>query len=195
MKIRYGAAPVKPAKKISIGREIIEWAVVLGLAVGLAFGVRVWVGEIIVVDGPSMQPRLWKGELVITGKVEYYSNKPKRGDIVIARFPGSEGNYIKRIIGLGGEKIAVRGGSVYIDGKKLAEPYIAEPAILYDMDELAIPEDSVFLMGDNRNDSHDSHNEDIGPIPLSQIEGRAYALIWPPGEMSKLTEYTGKLDQ
>jgi signal peptidase I len=195
MKEISGILPVvKSAGKANLIREIVEWAVVLGLAVGLAFGVRAWAGEIVTIDGPSMQPHLWAGERVLIGKVEYYFSKPKRGDIVLSKFPGADGDYIKRVIGLGGERIAIRGGSVYVDGEKLSEPYIAAPMNM-DMEEVAVPDGCVFLMGDNRNDSHDSRYPDVGPIPLSQIEGRAYALVWPPGEWTKLTQYAGTLEQ
>jgi signal peptidase I len=175
-------------------RELIEWAIAIGLAVVLAVSVHTWVGQLVTVDGPSMQPALWTGEKVLIGKVEYYFNQPKRGDIVLARFPGSDQNFIKRVIALGGERILVNDGSVYINGKKLDEPYISEP-IGYSMEELTVPEDCVFLMGDNRNNSTDSHKEYVGPIPLNMVEGRAYALVWPLGKMVKLTDYTGKLEE
>lgn len=175
-------------------RELIEWAVAIGAAAVLALAVHTWVGQIVTVDGPSMQPNLYTGERVVVGKLEYYFSQPKRGDIVLARFPGSSGNYIKRVVALGGERILVNDGSVYINGKKLDEPYIAEP-IQYSMDELTVPAGSVFLMGDNRNDSTDSHVSYVGPIPLSDVEGRAYLLVWPLGKWAKLTEYSGKLEQ
>lgn len=175
-------------------RELFEWAIAIGVAVVLAVSVHTWVGQLITVDGPSMQPNLWTGEKVLVGKVEYYFSKPKRGDIVLARFPGSDKNFIKRVVALGGERVLVNDGSVYINGKRLDEPYIPE-SIDYSMDELTVPADSVFLMGDNRNDSTDSHNVFVGPIPLSLVEGRAYALVWPLGKVAKLTEYTGKLEQ
>jgi signal peptidase I len=175
-------------------RELVEWAVAIGLAVVLAVSVHTWVGQLVTVDGPSMQPNLWTGEKVLVGKVEYYFVKPKRGDIVLARFPGSNLNFIKRVIALGGERIAINDGSVYINGEKLVEPYIPEK-IKDDMEEITIPQDCVFLMGDNRNDSTDSRSESVGAIPLSQVEGRAYALVWPLGKYGKLTEYTGKLEK
>jgi signal peptidase I len=175
-------------------RELIEWAVALGAAAVLALSVHTWVGQIVTVEGPSMQPGLQTGEKVLVGKLEYYFAKPKRGDIVLTRFPGSNLNFIKRVVALGGERILVNDGAVYINGKKLDEPYISG-RIQYSMDELTVPEGSVFLMGDNRNDSTDSHNDFVGPVPLSDVEGRAYALLWPPGKWAKLTQYSGKLEQ
>jgi signal peptidase I len=183
----------RPVKK-SVGREILEWVITLGLAVGLALCVHVWVGELVTVDGPSMQPNLWKDQKVLIGKVEYYFHKPKRGDIVLVKFPESDLNYIKRVIATGGERLTINNGSAYINGKKLTEPYIAE-AMLQDMDEITVPDGSVFVMGDNRNDSHDSRSEDVGAIPLNQVEGRAYELVWPFDKMKKLSTYAGTLEQ
>jgi signal peptidase I len=184
----------EPIKGAAALHELVEWAAAIGLAVALALCVHTWVGQLVTVDGPSMQPGLYTGEKVLVGRVEYYFSQPKRGDIVLARFPGSAMNFIKRVIGLGGERISINDGAVYIDGKKLDEPYIPE-RINDDMAEVTIPEGSVFLMGDNRNDSTDSRSQTVGPIPLSQVEGRAYALVWPAGKYTKLTQYDGKLEQ
>lgn len=181
-------------KGVALLREIVEWAAAIGLAVVLAICVHTWVGQLVTVDGPSMQPGLHTGEKVLVGKVEYYISRPKRGDIVLARFPGSEMNYIKRVIGLGGERLAINDGAVYIDGKKLEEPYIPE-RVKGDMAEITVPDGCVFLMGDNRNDSTDSRSQSVGSIPLGQVEGRAYALVWPVGKYTKLTDYNGKLKQ
>jgi signal peptidase I len=195
MRIRKHAAPeAATIGKKSVGREILEWAVTLGLAVVLALSVHTWVGELVTIDGPSMQPNLWKDEKVLVGRVEYYFAEPKRGDIVLVRFPGSDLNYIKRVIATGGEQLAISNGIVFIGGKQLDEPYTAEPA-WEDMDEITVPEGSIYVMGDNRNDSHDSRSPDVGPIPLDQVKGRAYALVWPVDKYAKLTVYTGTLEQ
>lgn len=183
----------KPEKKKSARRELVEWAVTVAAALILALAVHTWLGQLVFVDGPSMEPNLHTGEIVISGKAEYWFSGPKRGDIVIVRFPDSDKDYIKRVVATGGERIAVHDGAVYIDGKKLDEPYIFEP-IWYDMDELTVPPDALFVMGDNRNDSTDSHFESVGPIPVSQVVGRAYALIWPLDRIGKLTNYSGKTE-
>jgi signal peptidase I len=194
MRLRRHATPETAAAKKSPGREILEWVITLGLAVGLALSVHTWVGEIVTIDGPSMQPHLYKDEKVLVGRVEYYFQKPKRGDIVLVKFPDSSLNYIKRVIALGGERVLVNNGSVYVNGKKLDEPYIPE-SIQDDMDEVTVPQDSIFVMGDNRNNSHDSRAADVGPIPLNQVEGRAYALVWPIDKYTKLSGYTGTMEQ
>lgn len=191
MKIRKSMlSPSRHAKKISIGREITEWAVTLAVAVGLALGVHVWVGELITVVGPSMEPNLWTGEKVLVGKVEYYFAKPKRGDIVIVKFQDRTEDIIKRVIATEGERISVSGGKVFINGKELNEPYILEP-INQDFSETVVPAGTIFVMGDNRNNSHDSR--DVGPIKLSDVIGRAYSIIWPTDKWAKITGYSGTI--
>jgi signal peptidase I len=190
MKIRMSMLNTrKPPVKTTVAREIAEWAITLGLAVGLALCVHTWVGQVITVDGPSMQPTLWKGDRMLVGRVEYYFTKPKRGDIVIVSFPDRTGDIVKRVIATAGEKVKVSGGSVYINGKKLDEPYILEP-INQDFAETTVPSGTVFVMGDNRNNSHDSRA--VGPIPLSKVLGRVYAVVWPTDKWAKLSGYTGK---
>jgi signal peptidase I len=181
-----------PEKKKSPKRELMEWAACIGLAVVLALAIHTWLGQLVTVNGPSMEPNLYTGEKVLVGKPEYYFVNPKRGDIVLVRYPGSPENFIKRVIALGGETLSVSNGVVFINGKALEEPYVASPAKV-DMDEITVPQGSIFVMGDNRNDSTDSR--DVGPIPLEHVVGRAYWLAWPPGKIAKLSNYLGKLEQ
>lgn len=181
-------------KKGSMTREILEWVVTIAVAVLLAMAVHTWIGQLVVVDGPSMQPNLYTGEIVAAGKIEYRMSKPKRGDIVIVRFPDSDKNYIKRVIGLGGERLSISDGSVFIDGKKLDEPYVAYPKREV-VDEFTVPADSIFVMGDNRIDSTDSRAGSVGPIPLNEVVGRAYSIIWPLNRLEKLTNYTGIIEK
>jgi len=140
------------------------------------------------VEGPSMEPNLWAGEKVLIGKVEYYFSKPKRGDIVIVRFPDRDEDIIKRVIATQGERISVSGGSVFINGVKLVEPYTQALADR-DSPEVTVPPGTIFVMGDNRNNSHDSR--DVGPIPLSDVLGRAYDIVWPLDKWNKISDYKG----
>lgn len=193
MRIRSGALAPKARQKNSVTREIIEWVITLGLAVGLALCVHTWVGELITVEGPSMQPNLWADEKVLVGKLEYYFTEPKRGDIVIVKYPDRKENIIKRVIATAGERIRINGGSVYIDGKRLQEPYIPEE-IFGEYEEQAVPDGMIFVMGDNRNDSHDSRSPSVGPVPLTEVKGRAYWIVWPFDKWAKLSGYTGTME-
>lgn len=143
----------------------------------LALFITVFVAEAASIeDGPSMQPNLYRGNRVVLEKISYRLHAPRRGDIVIANRPGNEVSLIKRVIGLPGETIEVRGGHTYIDGQPIEEPWVtyfggrSYPPTL-------IPPDHVFIMGDNRPNSRDSR--EIGPVSISDIEGRVWLVCWP----------------
>ena len=180
----------KQQKRNSTVREVLEWVISLAVAVALALAVHTWVGQLITVSGPSMQNGLWTGERVVVGKVEYYFRKPRLGDIVVVMYPNSSVNYIKRIIGTGGDTLRISGGKVFINGKVLNEPYIPEP-MQQDMEETTVAADTVFVMGDNRNNSSDSRER--GLVPVSRIVGRVYSILWPVEKWRKLTAYDGTL--
>jgi signal peptidase I len=129
------------------------------------------------VDGFSMEPTLHTGEFVIVNKLAYRLGQPKIGDVVVFRYPRDpEQEYIKRIIGLPGDTVRVEGGQVYVNNQKLVEPYI-QSAPAY-QDTWVVPEDTLFVLGDNRNNSSDSHS--WGPVPMENVIGKAVVIYWPP---------------
>ena len=129
------------------------------------------------IDGSSMEPNLHHGEFVIVSKLNYRFGQPERGDVVVFDFPRNiTEEYIKRVIGLPGEHIIIQEGKVYIDGSLLLEPYIKmEP--LYEGDWI-VAEDTLFVLGDNRNNSSDSHT--WGLVPMNNLIGEALMVYWPP---------------
>ncbi|HZD56817.1 MAG TPA: signal peptidase I [Anaerolineales bacterium] len=129
------------------------------------------------VDGSSMEPSLHSGEFVIVSKLSYKIGSPHIGDVIVFHFPRDpEQEYIKRVIGLPGDHVEVKNGSVYVNGQRLDENYIAaDPAYNITRD---VPEDALFVLGDNRNNSSDSHN--WGPVPLDFVVGKAIFVYWPP---------------
>ena len=131
------------------------------------------------VDGFSMEPTLHSGEFVIVNKVSYRIGEPLRGDVIVFQFPRSpDQEYIKRVIGLPGDETRIRDGQVYVNGLAINEPYInAEPAYV---GSWTVPEDSLFVLGDNRNNSSDSHN--WGFVPFDYVIGKAFFVYWPPAE-------------
>lgn len=166
----------KPKSKT---RETLETFVV---AIVLALGVRATVAEARFIPSESMLPTLEVGDRLIVEKISYRLHPPDRGDIVVFDPPPRSGfdrgnAFIKRVVGLPGETISVREGQVYIDGKPLDEEYVKEPPT-YEMEAQAIPTGSVFVMGDNRNNSADSHV--WGALPISNIIGRSAVRFWPP---------------
>ncbi len=178
--------------KKSAMRETVEWIVTLAVAIVLALAIHRWVGQLVIVEGESMEPTLHNAERVLLGKLEYRNTPPKRGDIVVLKYPGVKEDIIKRVIAVAGETITVHNGSVYIDGIRLDEPYIMEP-IEDETEPTKVPDGTIFVMGDNRNNSMDSRSVSVGPIALDQVLGRAYVAVWPVENWEMLTGYTGGL--
>ena len=149
--------------------ETILLALILFLAIN-AVSSRVRVENI------SMKPTLQPGNLLLVNKLAYKWGEPKHGDIIVFHYQGSRNeDYIKRLIGLQGDVVEVKGGIVYINGNGLTEPFIADlPA--YE-GSWTVPVGQVFVLGDNRNNSSDSHQ--WGFVPLEDIVGKAIFIYWP----------------
>ena len=160
--------------QISIKRFLLDLLETVGLAIILFLIINA-VSARVRVDGYSMQPTLDNAQFVLVNRLAYKGHLPERGDIIVFRSLNSPEDLIKRVIGLPGEQILVENGQVLIDGKILSESYIAEsPAYSGTWN---VPEDHLFVMGDNRNDSSDSHA--WGYLPLQNIVGRAVLVYWP----------------
>ncbi|HEY3310082.1 MAG TPA: signal peptidase I [Anaerolineales bacterium] len=129
------------------------------------------------VDGFSMKPTLQDGEFVLVNRLAYRVGVPNRGDIIVFHFPLDPGSQdlIKRVIGLSGDTIRVHRGVVSVNGQPLVEPYIAAPPLY--SGEWVVPEGDLFVLGDNRNDSSDSHS--WGMLPIEQVVGKAIFIYWP----------------
>ncbi len=165
-------------------RSVWGWVFAICIAVIVAFLVRAFLFEIIKVDGPSMQPTLHTDERVAVEKVTRYSGLPQRGDIIIVHYPdGTDKNYVKRVIGLPGETIEVKNSMVYINGQAFEEDYVS-PEPYGDILPAFVPENTVYVMGDNRANSMDSRL--VGPIGHDQIVGHAMATIYPFNQMRQL---------
>lgn len=176
----------KPKKKEKrMGCEILSWAGTLAAALVIALVIRSFVFTLIAVDGNSMQETLQNGDRlyvsILTARISGY----ERGDVVICRYPGRSDYCVKRVIGLPGDVIAARNGVVYLNGEPLKEDYVSPlHAAHYDYPETVLAEGEYFLLGDNRAISHDSHSADVGPV--TDIVGKARAIIWPPAHISLL---------
>jgi signal peptidase I len=198
-----GPAPVQepPAKPRSLMREL---PLLLGVAFVIAFLVKTFVAQAFFIPSESMVHTLEVGDRVLVSRMSYRLHDPRRGDIVVftspfetngsgddrsipsriihtvlesvgLRQPSTE-DFIKRVIALPGETIEGKSGNIYINGRQLVEPYLAEePA--GDFPAKTIPDGHVWVMGDNRNRSSDSRV--FGPIKKSKIVGRAILRIWP----------------
>jgi signal peptidase I len=114
---------------------------------------------------------------VIVNKLAYRFGHPEHGDVIVFRYPRDpQQEYIKRVIGLPGDRVRIVNGEMYINDQRVDEPYVAS-APRY-QSEWSVPDGNVFVLGDNRNNSSDSHN--WGPVPLENVIGRALFVYWPP---------------
>ena len=158
-----------------------RFIVSLIIVITLALSIRLFITEPTLVDGESMYPTLLNGERMLVEKVSLWFSEPQRGDIVICYYPGYTVSCVKRVIGLPGESVSIENGIIYINGKELEESaywkYRGE--IDLDMGEVVVPENSAFVVGDNRNNSKDSRAWGVGAIPYERITGRAHFVIWP----------------
>lgn len=130
-----------------------------------------------VVEGASMEPTLANRAYVIVDTLFPATRSFRRGEVIVFRFPGKPGvEYVKRVIALPGETVAIAHGMVFVNGNPLAEPYVRERT-RYFWGPARVPDDSVFVLGDNRNSSSDSHV--WGPLPASLVVGRAWIAVAP----------------
>ena len=167
-------------------KALFDWVVVIGVALLVAFLVRTFVLAHFVVDGVSMTSTLHDDDRVFVNKLSYRLHDPNRGDVVVLHQlnGASERDLIKRVIALPGEEIRVDECVVFIDEVALQEPYL-DPAATTpgtcgrNLESLLVPEDHVFVMGDNRGGSMDSR--DLGPIDDDDLVGRAFVVFWPQG--------------
>jgi signal peptidase I len=161
-------------------RDILETAL---LTLVIFLSVRLGVQNFRV-EGFSMEPTLHTNQYLLVNKVSYMVGEPQRGDIVVLRFPQDpRRDFIKRVIALPGEDVEVRGGAVYINGQALDEPYIKDrPAYTYPKKH--VPDNDFFVLGDNRNNSHDSHVWDW--LPREYLIGKAWVSYWPVPEWGVL---------
>jgi signal peptidase I len=166
-------------------RAFFDWMVVIAVALLVAFVVRTFVLAHFVVEGESMYSTLDTNDRVFVNKLSYRLHDPNRGDVVVLHqvTGASERDLIKRVIGLPGESVEVRNCAVLIDGRVLNEPYL-DPAVVTPTDcggdyvlDGVVPDDHVFVLGDNRGGSQDSRV--IGPISEDDLVGRAFVVFWP----------------
>ena len=185
-----GAAPSERSAASGLLREVAE---VIVLAIILYFGISFAV-QAVHVEGLSMYATLEDNDYPIANKIDYRLHPPQRGDIIILRPPTNNStDFIKRIIGLPGERVLIRSGVVYINGHRLDEPYLPE-AWVSDANwpdnnsaGQVMGADEYFVMGDNRNRSQDSRF--FGPISRDRIDGKAWFRIWPVTHFGNIYEH------
>jgi signal peptidase I len=169
------AAQPRKSGLLSFLREVFE-TVILALILFAAINFLTARNR---VEGSSMEPTLRNGEFVLVNRLAYRIGQPQRGDVIVFHYPKNPTQeYIKRVIGLPGDVVKIFRRQVSVNGKILNEPYIAD-APNY-MVNTTVPADTFFVLGDNRNNSSDSHS--WGPVPLENVVGKALLVYWPPDE-------------
>lgn len=182
----------KPEEETSLGRWLLETALLVLLAFALAQGIKAFLVQPFVIPSGSMIPTIELKNRVLAEKITYrFVRPPKYGDIIVFQNPTHDPAtpiLIKRVIAVGGQTVDLRDGSVYVDGKKLAEPYThgkpsdpLNPMITF---PFRVPDGDIWVMGDNRTNSGDSRY--FGPVAVSAVVGHAFWTYWPPSAFGKL---------
>ncbi|MCR5309895.1 MAG: signal peptidase I [Lachnospiraceae bacterium] len=167
----------------SKAKEVLSTSIFILCVLIFSFLIVKFVGQRTEVIGPSMNPTLVDGDNLILDKISYRFHDPERYDIVVFPFRNGESkNYIKRIIGLPGEKVRIsEEGEIYINGEVLHESYglevIKNPGTV--IEEMTLGEGEYFVLGDNRNNSEDSRFAVVGAVKREEIIGRAWLRVWP----------------
>jgi signal peptidase I len=207
------ASPVDPGleeqRRKPFWREL---PVLVVIAFAVALLIKTFLLQAFFIPSASMEPTLVEGDRVLVEKISYRFSDPERGDVVVFEkdlgpppievddslwtdisdgvrslfgFPtGGSQDFIKRVIAVEGDTIEGREGRVFVNGEPVDEPYLTEGLEISPFGPAEIPEDMIFVMGDNRNNSDDSRS--FGPIEEDTVVGRAFVLIWPPADMSGL---------
>jgi len=179
------------------------------MAFVLALIIRTFLFQAFFIPSPSMEPTLQEGDRVLVNKIPYYFHDPRRGDIIVFENPNPDAaidrgvvsgffhwlfqglgfqqpeneDFIKRVIGLPGDVVEGKKGSVYINGQKLDEPYLTQKTQPFA--PRTVPEGTLFVMGDNRGNSLDSRFG-LGFVPIDKVIGKAFIKIWPPSRFGLL---------
>jgi signal peptidase I len=204
---------VARGKKESTRGSLLELVTIVAVALGLALGIQALLVKPFRIPSESMVPTLSIGQRVLVDRVTFRFGEPERNDIVVFKPPAgadnntcgdsdydeqrqacprptsqrSDTNFIKRVVGLPGDRLSVRQGRVYINGRRQEEPWIRPDAacdICELPQEIRIPKDMYFMMGDNRGESADSR--EWGPVPKKWMIGQAFMTYWPPGKIGAL---------
>src|SRR5712692_3182760 len=160
-------------------RELRSWGRDLVIALTLAIVIIIFFYQPVKVEGTSMTPLISDQERIFINKFVYRFEPIERGDVVVFWYPLDRSkSFIKRVVGLPGDTVEIRDGSVYVNGKLLPEPYIPpESADLGSLPPTRIPNGEYFVMGDHRTSSNDSRI--FGPVPRKFIYGKAVFAYWP----------------
>lgn len=165
-----------------VKKEVFEWIKVFALAIIFAFIITQFVKPTLV-RGDSMYSTLEEGDYLIINRMSYKFGEPKLGDIIVfesdlQQDDGSSKDLVKRVIGVGGDEVKIKNSKVYVNGEELTEPYINDEITEGDINAV-VPEDCVFVLGDNREISLDSRYDSVGFVDNSDILGKVFIRLYP----------------
>jgi signal peptidase I len=168
-------------------KQLVELLKSVIIAIIAALLIITFVFETVRVDGYSMNPTLNNNDRLIVEKVTYYFRQPEPGDIVVIKYPANtEEKFIKRVVAVQGNTVEIKNNTLYINGIAKKEDYILEDT-MSDFSKVTVPQGTIFVMGDNRNNSRDSRYPDVGFVSTSLVVGRAVLRIYPFSNFSLLT--------
>ena len=203
-----GTTATEHRGKEGAGSFLRELPILIVLALGIAILLKTFVVQAFYIPSGSMEPTLQPGDRVLVRKILY---TPHRGDVIVFSDPeGRPGpdrgivgggvhwlsqalgiqrpendDFIKRVIGLPGETVELRNGELFVDGVRIEEPYLRGPVDTRDFGPVQVPEDELFVLGDNRLNSNDSRFG-LGFVPVDKVIGRAFVIVWPPSRVGWL---------
>jgi signal peptidase I len=167
-----------PKKKRSAWGMVIEIVVIVAAAFAIALLVQWLLIKPFTIHQISMEPTLMEGDHILINRLTYHFRDPEAGDVVVFDSPINEDeDLVKRVVAVGGDTVAIHDGSLYVNGAAQDEPYLLEQNFRGEEAETVIPPGSVFVMGDNRNNSGDSRI--FGPVSIDSIIGKAFVIYWP----------------
>lgn len=168
-------------------KDIVELIKSILIAVIAAVLIITFVFETVSVDGQSMLPTLNHKDRLIVEKVSYYFRKPDVGDIVVFKYPAdTREKFIKRVVAVAGDKVRIENNKLYVNDKEIDEPYLNEKIINGFYNEAVVPENTIFVLGDNRNYSRDSRFPDVGFISNKLVVGKASLRIYPLNKIGRI---------
>jgi len=182
--ILLGNAPESPPSKSGL-RNVVEWVIIVAGALVVALVVKTFLLQAFFIPSLSMSPTLEIHDRVLVNKVSYDMHDVNRGDVVVFKSPTNDTeikDLIKRVVALEGETVTVRDGDVFVDGRLLDEPYLPDGTVTPNtcgFTTTTVPENAVFVLGDNRSNSSDARCFAEHAVSESSIVGRAFVRIWP----------------
>lgn len=172
-------------------KRAFKWLAIALLAVATGFLLRTYVFRIVRVAGTSMQEALVSGDFALATALDASTrNGPDRGDVMLCRFPNSQDVCIKRVIGLPGERVEIVQGVVYINGCMLEEAYAVPDS---SNASITLGKDEYFVLGDNRIQSYDSRQADVGPLKKTDFRGKIQMVVWPIGRIHAVNAGKGEI--